>query len=148
MNVSLTAELEKYIRRKVASGLYNNASEVMREAVRLLMSREPEPAKPIARSPRKADVKSELAALEKPLRARGIQSAALFGSVARGTARADSDIDVLIDIVPGARFSLVDLASAKDFLEKRLGRPVDLVTREGLLPAIRDRVLREAESAF
>jgi len=44
MNVSLTAELEKYIRRKVASGLYNNASEVIREALRLLIEREPAPA--------------------------------------------------------------------------------------------------------
>jgi len=34
MNVSLTPELEKYIRYKVASGLYNNASEVVREALR------------------------------------------------------------------------------------------------------------------
>jgi putative addiction module CopG family antidote len=40
MNVSLTAELEKYVRRKVASGLYNNASEVIREALRLLVERE------------------------------------------------------------------------------------------------------------
>lgn len=148
MNVSLTPELEKYIRRKVASGLYNNASEVMREAVRLLMSREAAPTKPSAQPPRKADVKSQLAALKKPLRERGIRSAALFGSVLHGTARADSDVDVLIDIVPGCRFSLVDLATAKEFLEKRLGRAVDLVTREGLTPAIRDRVLGEAESAF
>jgi len=43
MNVSLTAELEKYVRRKVASGLYNNASEVIREALRLLVEREAVP---------------------------------------------------------------------------------------------------------
>lgn len=40
MNVSLTPELERYIRRKVGTGLYNNASEVIREALRLLVSRE------------------------------------------------------------------------------------------------------------
>ena len=42
MNVSLTPELEKYVRRKVASGLYNNASELIREALRLLVEREGE----------------------------------------------------------------------------------------------------------
>jgi uncharacterized protein len=149
MNVSLTPELEKYIRRKVATGLYNNASEVIREALRLLVSREAE-AETRARqtSPRKGDVLSQLAALEKPLREREIQSAALFGSVARGTARADSDIDVLVDVAPGSRFSLVDMAATKDFLEEQLGRSVDLVTREGLNPDIRARTLREAESAF
>jgi putative addiction module CopG family antidote len=51
MNVSLTAELEKYVRRKVASGLYNNASEVIREALRLLVERE---GAPIRRSNRES----------------------------------------------------------------------------------------------
>jgi predicted nucleotidyltransferase len=46
------------------------------------------------------------------------------------------------------RFSLVNMAGTQDFLEKQLGRNVDVVTREGLDPAIRDRVLREAERAF
>ena len=36
MNVSLTPQLEELVRRKVATGLYNNASEVVREALRLL----------------------------------------------------------------------------------------------------------------
>jgi uncharacterized protein len=149
MNVSLTPELEKYVRRKVATGLYNNASEVIREALRLLVSREAgaETRAPRA-APKKGDVLARLAGLEKALRDRGIQSAALFGSVVRGTARADSDIDVLVDVAPGSRFSLVDMAATKDFLEKELGRSVDLVTREGLNPDIRVRVLREAESAF
>ena len=147
MNVSLTPELEKYVRRKVATGLYNNASEVIREALRLLVSREAETRAPQA-APRKGEVLARLAGLEKALRDRGIQSAALFGSVVRGTARADSDIDVLVDVAPGSRFSLVDMAATKDFLEKELGRSVDLVTREGLNPDIRARVLREAESAF
>jgi antitoxin ParD1/3/4 len=40
MNVSLTPQLEELIRRKVASGMYGNASEVVREALRLLEERE------------------------------------------------------------------------------------------------------------
>lgn len=149
MNISLTPELERYIRRKVATGLYNNASEVIREALRLLVSREGDVEKHAGQtSPRKGEVLAQLARLESALRERGIQSAALFGSVVRGTARADSDIDVLVDLVPGARFSLVDMVATKDFLEKELGRSVDLVTREGLNSDIRTRVLREAESVF
>ena len=65
-----------------------------------------------------------------------------------GAARTDSDIDVLIEVAPDARFSLIDLVSVKDFLEERLGRKVDVVTKEGLDPAIRDRVLREAQAVF
>ncbi|MGB6310842.1 MAG: type II toxin-antitoxin system ParD family antitoxin [Steroidobacteraceae bacterium] len=149
MNVSLTAELEKYVRRKVASGLYNNASEVIREALRLRVESERrQPTRRVLESPRKDDIAAELAALEKPLRQRGLTSLALFGSVVRGAARPDSDIDVLVDVAPGAQFSLIDLVAVKDFLEDQLGGRVDVVTRGGLEPAIRDRVLREAHAVF
>jgi predicted nucleotidyltransferase len=40
------------------------------------------------------------------------------------------------------------LVVVKDFLEDQLGRRVDVVTRGGLEPTIRDRVLREAEAVF
>lgn len=149
MNVSLTPELEQYIRRKVDSGLYSNASEVVREALRLLVGRDTGGSeRPRREPPQSEDVQAELKALEKPLRQRGLTALALFGSTARGTARFDSDIDVLIDVAPNVSFSLVDLVSVKDFLEDRLGRTVDVVTREGLDPAIRDRVIREARAVF
>jgi uncharacterized protein len=147
--VSLTPELEQYIRRKVDSGLYSNASEVVREALRLLVGRETGSASQSRRQPPQVDnIHAELKALEKPLRERGLAALALFGSTARGTARPDSDVDVLVDVAPDVRFSLVDLVSVKDFLEDRLGRTVDVVTREGLDPAIRDRVIREARAVF
>lgn len=149
MNVSLTPELEQYIRSKVESGLYSNASEVVREALRLLVGREPGSAKQsYSEPPQRESVHAELKALEKPLRERGLTALALFGSTARGTSRADSDVDVLIDVAPDVRFSLVDLVSVKDFLEDKLGRKVDVVTREGLSPAFRDRVIREASAIF
>ena len=89
-----------------------------------------------------------LQGLEEELRRRGVASLALFGSVARGEAGPDSDIDLLIDIAPGYPFSPVDLASLKNLLSDRLGREADVVTREGLDPAIREQVLREAERVF
>jgi putative addiction module CopG family antidote len=149
MNVSLTPELEKYVRHKVASGFYNNASEVIREALRALLEREGASARSSAkRPPTRDEVFERLTALEKPLRERGLKSLAVFGSIVRGSARSDSDIDVLVDVEPGARFSLVDLVGLKDFLEDCLDRKVDVVTKAGLESGIRDRVLREAESVF
>ena len=147
MNISLTPALEDYVRRKVASGLYNNASEVIREALRLLVQRERTPAVKAAVDSKEKLV-AELTALQKPLRQRGVDSLALFGSSVRGDARPDSDVDVLIDVAPNVRFSLIDLVGVKDFLEDQLGRSVDVVTKEGLEPLIRDRVLREAEAVF
>ena len=121
---------------------------MIREALRLHVAREVAPTRPHPDSPGKDKVLSKLAALEEPLRKQGLISLALFGSVVRGTAHPDSDIDVLVDVAPGAKFSLIDLVAVKDFLEDQLGRRVDVVTRRGLEPAIRDRVLREAEAVF
>lgn len=147
MNVSLTPRLEALVRRKVASGLYNNASEVIRDALRLLTERDRQAV--IRRDgPAKHEVRACLAALEGPLRERGIASLAMFGSTARGEAHADSDIDVLIDIEPGTRFSLLDLAAVKNLLEDSLGHEVDVVTRKGIDPALIDQVLGEAETVF
>lgn len=143
MNVSLTPTLERFVRRKVASGLYNNASEVVREALRLLVERDG-----AAQPPDKAEVRAAIAALENPLRARGVASLALFGSLVRGEAGPDSDVDVLIDIAPDARFSLIDLVAVKQLLEDHLGRSVDVVTREGLEPSFEERVSKEYERVF
>src|SRR5882757_1863870 len=146
MNISLTPKLETYIKEKVASGLYNNASEVIREALRVLLERENNASpKPVRKTFRKSNILSRLASLEKPLRERGVNSLALFGSALHGKAGPDSDIDLLIDVAAGSRFSLVDLVDLQDFLQDRLGHEVDVVTKAGLDPLIRDRVLREAE---
>ncbi len=61
-----------------------------------------------------------------------VQELALFGSVLRGEARADSDVDVLITFQPGRAVSLFDLAAMQEELEHVLERPVDLVERKGL----------------
>lgn len=66
----------------------------------------------------------------------------MFGSVARGDARDDSDIDLLVDMEPGR--TLLDLVALSRELEERLGRRVDVVTKGGLSPHLRDRILAEA----
>jgi len=72
----------------------------------------------------------------------GARAIRVFGSVARGNARADSDIDLLVDLEPGR--SLLDLIAIKQDLEDALGRSVDVVTEAGLSPYLRERVLAEA----
>lgn len=148
MNVSLTPRLEEFVRRQVASGLYNNASEVVREALRQMVELRAESAARTALPPAASAIRARLSEAEAALRDRGVVSLALFGSVARGDERPDSDVDILVEINPDVRFSLVDHVALTTFLEARLGRPVDLATREGLDSAIRDRVIREAERIF
>jgi predicted nucleotidyltransferase len=72
----------------------------------------------------------------------GVRRIRVFGSVARGEARPDSDIDLLVDYEPGhGGFAFVDFCDA---VERLLGRRVDVVTERSLHPLIRDRVLARA----
>ena len=72
----------------------------------------------------------------------GAHNVRLFGSVARGEAHSDSDIDVLVDLEPDR--SLFDLGGLLMELQDLLGCRVDVVTEHGLRPRIRERVLRDA----
>lgn len=66
----------------------------------------------------------------------------VFGSVARGEADEDSDIDFLVEMQPGR--SLLDFGGLQYELEATLGCRVDVVTERGLKARIRDRVVRQA----
>jgi predicted nucleotidyltransferase len=70
-----------------------------------------------------------------------------FGSVARGDARPDSDVDLLYMRVPGNDLGTSYFA-LQDDLEKLFGRPVDLVPKEGLHRIIRDQVLADAQVLY
>lgn len=59
------------------------------------------------------------------IRRRGVTRLALFGSTARGEAGPSSDVDLLIEVDPGARFTLVDLAGLERLLADLLRRPVE-----------------------
>lgn len=72
----------------------------------------------------------------------GARNVRIFGSVARGQAGPNSDVDVLVDLEPGR--SLLDLGGLLMDLRDLLGCNVDVVTEKGLRERIRDRVLREA----
>ncbi len=72
----------------------------------------------------------------------GASNVRVFGSVACGDARADSDVDFLVDIETGR--SLLDLGGLLVDLQVVLGRSVDVITERGLRERLRHRVLREA----
>lgn len=73
---------------------------------------------------------------------RGFRRMAVFGSVARHEARADSDIDLLVEAPAGV--STFDLVAFKMLIEQILGRSVDLIDYGGLKPGIDDDVGRDA----
>ena len=71
----------------------------------------------------------------------GVKSIGVFGSHARGEERVDSDVDVLVEFVEGAK-TFDHFMDLKFFLEDLFGRRVDLVTTDALRPQIREGILK------
>ena len=77
-------------------------------------------------------------------RSHGAESVRIFGSRARGDARPDSDLDLLVTLEAGR--SLLDLIAIKQDLEDLLHFSVDVVTEPSLSPYVRDSVFAEART--
>jgi len=78
-----------------------------------------------------------------------IRRLALFGSQLKGTARPDSDVDLLVEFFPDAHPTLLDLAQIEIELSQALGgRKVDVRTPQDLSHHFRDEVVRTAEVQY
>jgi predicted nucleotidyltransferase len=85
---------------------------------------------------------------ERALRERGILHAALFGSVARGSNDANSDIDIMIVIDPDVRMTVFDYVDLKGYIGSLFDEPVDVVNREGLKTYVRPAAMADVIYAF
>ena len=85
---------------------------------------------------------------ERALRERGVIHAALFGSRARGDDRPDSDIDIMVEIEPGADIGLFEYVGIRHYLEDLFPIPVDVANRTYLKPLARPHAERDAIYAF
>jgi predicted nucleotidyltransferase len=80
------------------------------------------------------------------LKHRGVTKAAIFGSFARGEAKKNSDVDILVEF--GENVGLFELIRLESELEKRLGRKVDVLTYGGLYHLLRDIILSEQKIIY
>lgn len=78
----------------------------------------------------------------------GVAELAFFGSVLRDDFGPTSDVDVMVEFKPGTEIGLMALSRMQRELASVVGRPVDLVTKSGLKPRIREAVLASAEVVF
>jgi len=95
-----------------------------------------------------SDVLETLRAHERELRLLGVYHAAVFGSVARGEASAESDIDVLVELDEDRPMGIFEYARLKLYVNELLNGAGDVVNRRTLKPLLRDSILRDAVHAF
>lgn len=96
---------------------------------------------------RRDEVIEKLQAHAEALRGFGITALYLYGSTARDEAAKSSDIDLFAD-VDYERFGFVAFMDAREYFQNLFGRKVDFTTRNGLHPALRDRIVRSAIKVF
>ncbi len=78
----------------------------------------------------------------------GVRALSLFGSVVRDQAKPHSDVDLMVDFVPGQPGGLFRYVELKHALEGLLGRPVDLITSGNIKPRLKARILSECVPVF
>lgn len=78
----------------------------------------------------------------------GVRELAIFGSALREDFNEQSDLDFLVQFEPDARVGFMELAGLQFAIEDVVGRPVDLVPKNGLKPLIRDDVLDSAQIIY
>ena len=96
----------------------------------------------------RVQVIATLRAHERELRHRGVLHAALFGSVARGEEKPDSDIDILIELEPEAPIGLFEYVGITQYLADLFPHRVDVANRGSLKALVRPSAERDAVYAF
>jgi predicted nucleotidyltransferase len=82
------------------------------------------------------------------LRAEGVTKLAIFGSRAREDARQDSDLDILIDVDPNAKFSLLDLIGVEHIVRDVTGLETQASIRRSLDPRMAERIADDIIEVF
>jgi|ERR1051326_3549441 len=91
---------------------------------------------------------AHLRALQPKLRAQGVTRLAVFGSRARGDHGPDSDLDILVDVAPSNKFSLLDLIGVCHTIEDSLGIHTNAVMRRSLAPEMVEEIGSDVVEVF
>ena len=98
----------------------------------------------VAMTMTRAETIATLKASSEQIRKLGATGLYLYGSAARDELSADSDVDLFIDYDPNGSFSFIELVRLQALIGQKLAREVDLTTRNGLHPLLKDEIERSS----
>jgi predicted nucleotidyltransferase len=96
----------------------------------------------------KAETIAAIESCSEQIRALGATGLYLYGSASRDELTAESDVDLFVDYDPAGPFSFVELIHLQDLVNARLNRDVDLTTRNGLHPLLKEEIERSSVRIF
>lgn len=96
----------------------------------------------------KDELIARLHVLRPALEAEGVSHIALFGSRARGDQTDESDVDILLEVAPSARFSLLNLVGVEQIVQDGTGIQANAVMRRGLDDDFRDTIRKDLVEVF
>jgi predicted nucleotidyltransferase len=91
---------------------------------------------------------AKLRELAPAMKAEGVTRLAVFGSRARGDARPDSDLDILVDVEPDASFSVLDLIGIQHLIDDATGLQTQATMRRSISPRIAERIADDIVEVF
>jgi predicted nucleotidyltransferase len=150
ISITLPPDMLARLREAVTNGEYASTSEALRDAVRYWERQRPDPAGRVAarQAPALSDIIARLRGAAEVLKSHGVAHLWVFGSVARGTAGPDSDLDLIAEIGAETPLSLTGFARLRADLSDLLGHHVDLAEWHLLRPTVTAAARAEAVQAF
>ncbi len=94
------------------------------------------------------DLISTIRSAAPELKAEGVTKLAIFGSRARGDARPGSDLDVLVEVEPDSKFSMLNLVGVEHIIERATGLDVQATMRRSLEPRMAERIADDIIEVF
>lgn len=96
----------------------------------------------------RSEIVAALLALKTSIQREGATSLYMYGSRARGDARADSDLDLFVEYDTSRKFSLLDLVGIKQIIDGALGLEAHVTTRDSLHPRLKAQIEQQAVRVF
>ncbi len=99
-------------------------------------------------NPTRDEIVANLLQLKPSLQAQGVVNLAMFGSRARGDHHVESDLDLLVDVQKGRKFSLLDLVGVSQTISDKLGISANMFMRRSLAPEMADGIRPDIVEIF